>query len=74
MVFWRDSQAIVVLRGEIGHKNFWLVELKTGVERQLTELPSDFDVREFDVSADGSHIIFDRVEENSQIALIERSL
>ena len=74
VVFWRDSQAIVVLRGEIGHKNFWLVELKTGVERQLTELPPDFDVRDFDVASDGSHIIFDRVEENSQIALIERSL
>ncbi len=74
VVFWRDSQAIVVLRGEIGHKNFWLMELKTGAERQLTELPPDFDIRDFDISADGSHIIFDRVEENSQIALIERSL
>jgi Tol biopolymer transport system component/DNA-binding winged helix-turn-helix (wHTH) protein len=74
VVFWRDSQAIVVLRGEIGHKNFWLIELKTGAERQLTELPPEFDVREFDVSADGSQIIFDRVEENSEIALIERSL
>jgi Tol biopolymer transport system component/DNA-binding winged helix-turn-helix (wHTH) protein len=74
IVFWRDSQAIVVLRGEIGHKNFWRVDLKTGAERQLTELPSNFDVRgDFDISSDGSQITFDRVEENSQIALIERA-
>jgi hypothetical protein len=72
VVFWRDSHSIVVLRGEIGHKNFWLVELKTGTERQLTELPSNFDIRDFDVAADGSEIVFDRVEENSEIAVIER--
>jgi Tol biopolymer transport system component len=73
VVFWRDSQAIVVLRGEIGHKNFWLVDLKTGTERRLTDLPPDFDIRDFDVSSDGSQIIFDRLEESSQIAVIERA-
>jgi Tol biopolymer transport system component len=73
VVFWRDGHTIVVLRGEIGHKNFWLVDLKNGAERQLTDLPSDFDIRDFDVSADGSQIIFDRTEENSEIAVIERA-
>jgi Tol biopolymer transport system component/DNA-binding winged helix-turn-helix (wHTH) protein len=73
VVFWRDGQAIVVLRGEIGHKNFWLVDLKNGAERQLTDLPSEFDIRDFDVSPDGNQIIFDRTEENSEIAVIERA-
>jgi hypothetical protein len=74
VVFWRDGRSVVVLRGEIGHKNFWLVDLKTGAERQLTELPSDFDVRgDFDISPDGGQVTFDRVEVNSEIALIERA-
>lgn len=73
VVFLGDSRAIVVLRGEIGHKNFWLVDLKANTERQLTDLPSDFDIRDFDVSSDGNRIIFDRTEENSEIAVIERT-
>ncbi len=71
VVFARDRQAIVILRGEIGHKNFWLVDLDSGAERQLTELAADFVVRDFDISPDGSRIVFDRIEENSNIALIE---
>jgi DNA-binding winged helix-turn-helix (wHTH) protein/Tol biopolymer transport system component len=74
VVFWPDGRSVVVLRGEIGHKNFWLVDLKTGAEHQLTELPSTFDVRgDFDISLDGGQITFDRVEESSEIALIERT-
>jgi DNA-binding winged helix-turn-helix (wHTH) protein/Tol biopolymer transport system component len=72
VVFSRDGQAIVVLRGEIGHKNFWSIDLNSGAERQRTVLPPDFDVRDFDLSADGTEILFDRVEANSEIALIER--
>jgi Tol biopolymer transport system component len=73
VVFSPDGRAIVVLRGDIGHKNFWSIDLKSGVERQLTELPPDFDVRDFDLSADGTEILFDRVEANSEMALIERT-
>ena len=72
VVFARDRRAIVILRGEIGHKNFWLVDLQSGAERQLTGLAADFVIRDFDVSPDGSRIVFDRIEENSNIALIER--
>lgn len=73
VVFVRDGSAIVVLRGEIGHKNFWRVELGSGAERQLSELPPNFVIRDFDVSPDGTRIVFDRTEEESQIALIERA-
>jgi hypothetical protein len=37
-------------------------------------LPADFVLRDFDVSANGSEIVFDRVQVNSDLALIERSL
>jgi hypothetical protein len=72
VVFSNDPHAIVILRGEIGHKNFWLVDLKSGAERPLTGLGADFVIRDFDISPDGSRIVFDRIEENSNIALIER--
>jgi Tol biopolymer transport system component len=73
IVFWRDSPAVVVLRGEMGHKEFWLVDLRSGSERQLTSLTPRFVIGDFDVSADGSRIVFDRREDTSQIALVERA-
>lgn len=39
---------------------------------QLTELPSNFVIGDFDVSPDGTEIIFDREQESSSIVLIER--
>lgn len=73
IVFWRDSPEVVVLRGEMGHKEFWLVDLRTGAQRQLTSLASRVHISDFDVSADGGQIVFDRTEDTSAIALIERA-
>ena len=39
----------------------------------LADLPADFVFRDFDISADGSEIVFDRVQVNSDLALIERT-
>lgn len=36
--FLHGQRALVVMRGEIQHKNLWLVDLTTGAERQLTNL------------------------------------
>ena len=41
-------------------------------QRMLAELPADFVIRDFDVSTAGSEIVFDRVQANSDLALIER--
>jgi Tol biopolymer transport system component len=71
VAFLRDARALVILRGEIEHKNFWLVDLETGAERQLTNLARGFLIRDFDVSADGREIVFDRTQENSELALID---
>ena len=43
----------MLLRGEIQHKNLWLIDLETGAEHQLTNLTSNFDIRDFDISPDG---------------------
>jgi len=61
----------VLLRGEIQHKNLWLIDLETGAERQLTKLTPDFDIRDFDISADGREVVFERVQERSDVALLD---
>jgi len=73
VVFGAEPGTVIALRGDFGHKDFWLIDLKTGAERRLTQLSSDFDIRDFDLSADKSEILFDRVEESSTVALIERT-
>jgi Tol biopolymer transport system component len=72
VVFSPDAHSIVLLRGDMGHKNFWLVDLRTGAERQITDLAPDITISDFDLSRDGSAVLFDRTQSNSQIALIER--
>jgi Tol biopolymer transport system component len=71
--FVNGARNLVILRGEIERKNFWLVDLDTGAERQLTDLSREFTIRDFDISADGSEIVFDRVQESSDIVLIDRT-
>jgi Tol biopolymer transport system component/DNA-binding winged helix-turn-helix (wHTH) protein len=73
VAFSPDGQSLVVLRGDFDHKNFWLIDLRTGAEHILAELPAEFVIRNFDISPDGSEILFDRVQENSELALIERA-
>jgi Tol biopolymer transport system component len=69
--FLADRRAIVVMRGEIEHKDLWLIDLESGAERQLTKLPADFTIRDFDISPDGRDIVVERLEEQSDIVLID---
>lgn len=71
VVFAPNSGSLVILRGEIGHKNFWLLNPQTGAERQLTDLPSKYALGDFDISADGKEIIFERTQDSSSLALFE---
>jgi Tol biopolymer transport system component len=74
VAFYPAAQSLVILDGEIGHKNFWLLNLATGAKQLITQLPADFEVRDFDVSVANSEIVFDRIEASSEMALIDRSL
>jgi hypothetical protein len=67
-------QTLVVLRGEPGHMNFSLADLRTGTLSILGELPANFVTHDFDISVVNSEIVLDRVEENAEVALIERAL
>jgi dipeptidyl aminopeptidase/acylaminoacyl peptidase len=71
IAFLPGGRALVLLRGEIQHKNLWLSNLDTGAERQLTNLPPDFDIRDFDISPDGHEVVLERVQDLSDIALLD---
>jgi Tol biopolymer transport system component len=71
--FQEGSRALFVLRGGIGHKDIWIIDIETGAERQLTNLPPDFHVRDFDVSSDGREVVLDRVQEHSDVVLLDLS-
>jgi len=71
--FLRGSNTLVILRGEIGNKNLWQVDLDTGMQRQLTSLSRNFVIKDFDVSGNGQEIVFDRVQESSDLVLIDRA-
>jgi hypothetical protein len=70
LAFLPGKSALVVLRGEIQHKNLWLIDLITGAERQLAELPPDFDVHDFDLSPDGREAVLERVQDRSEVVLV----
>jgi Tol biopolymer transport system component len=65
------KRSLLVLRGEISHKDLWLVDLETGAERQLTRFAPGFNVRDFDMSPDGREIVVEQVQEHSDVVLID---
>ena len=71
LAFLPGGRALVFLRGEIRHKNLWLINLETGAERQLTNLPPEFDIRDFDISPDGHDVVLERAQERSDVVLMD---
>jgi Tol biopolymer transport system component len=71
LAFLGGEDALVILKGDISHKEFWVVDLETGRERQLTHLGRKLVIGDFDVSTDGREIIFDRAREQSDIVLFD---
>ena len=70
--FSPDGKSLVVLAGTIGNsQNFVRVDLATGQRRQLTALESGSVIQNFDVSPDGTHIVFDRLRDNADIVLMD---
>jgi len=68
------TRTLISLQGDVPTQNFWLTDLETGVQRQLTDFSASLRIRSFDISPDGRHIIFDRWRENSDLVLIRRSV
>jgi Tol biopolymer transport system component len=69
--FVQSGAALIVMRGDLRHKELWQIDRVSGAERQLTMLPADFVMRDYDVSPDGREFVIERVQEHSDIVLIE---
>jgi hypothetical protein len=70
--FTNGGHTLVVMRGDFRHKELWQIDMASGAERPLTALPPDFLIRDYDISADGRRFVLERVQEHSDIVLIER--
>jgi Tol biopolymer transport system component len=73
LVLLPGGQKLVFLQGEMQHKNLFMVDLESGAIQQLTHIPADFDVRDFDISADGREAILERAQARSHVVAIDRS-
>jgi Tol biopolymer transport system component len=71
VTFLPGRRALVHLRGEIQHKDLWLIDLATGAERRLTNLAPGFDIGDFDFSPDGREVVLERVQEASDVLLLD---
>jgi Tol biopolymer transport system component len=71
VAFLHGGRELVFLRGDIQHKNLWVVNLDTNAERQLTDFALDFDIRDFDISSDGREVVLERVQERSDVVLLD---
>jgi Tol biopolymer transport system component len=71
LTFLPGGKSLLFLRGEIQHKNLWLIDVETGAERQLTNLAPDFDIGDFDISPDGREVVLERVQEHSDVVLLD---
>jgi serine/threonine protein kinase/Tol biopolymer transport system component len=76
--FLPSGKGLVYMQGMAGfvHQDFWLLDLTTKKTRQLTQLIQRSNpgaMRTFDITPDGKQIVFDSLQENSDIVLIERT-
>jgi Tol biopolymer transport system component len=69
--FHPDGKSLVYLDGPVGDQNFNLLDLATKKIRRLTKFSNPATSNTFDISPDGSQIVFDRVRERSDVVLID---
>jgi Tol biopolymer transport system component len=70
--FLPDGRGLVYMKTSTNfHQDFWLLDLSTMRDRQLTRLDDAGTIRRFDIAPDGRRIVFDRLIENSDIVLID---
>jgi dipeptidyl aminopeptidase/acylaminoacyl peptidase len=71
LAFLGSDADLVLLKGDLSHKELWRLDLETGAERPLTAFGRGLTIADFDVSADGRELVLDRSREESDIVLID---
>jgi len=70
--FLPDGQSLIHMKSSANyHQDFWLLDLSTMQDRQLTRLDDAGTIRTFDITPDGRRIVFDRMRDHSDIVLID---
>jgi Tol biopolymer transport system component len=70
--FLPDGSGLVYMLGTtMAGQDFWLLDLRTMRSRRLTRLNNASAMRTFDITTDGSRIVFDRLRENPDILLVD---
>lgn len=69
--FLPDGKGLVYMEGGGRLQDFWLLDTVTMKTRPLTRLENRGVMRTFDITPDGTQIVFDRLLENSDIVLID---
>jgi WD40 repeat protein len=69
--FLGDDDTLLILRGNLSHKEFWVFDLVSGEQRLLATVSPGPIVSDFDVASDGREIVFDRVRDAADLVLIE---
>jgi len=70
--FVPDGRGLVYMLGNtLAEQEFWLLDLQTMRSRRLTQLRNAAVMQSFDITPDGGRIVFDRLQGNSGIVLID---
>lgn len=69
--FSPDGKSLIYTSNSAGSLDFWMLDLGTQKTRQLARLNNPATMHAFDITRDGTQIVFDRVRENSDIVLID---
>ena len=70
--FAPDGKSLIVIKDtDFRTRNFYIIHLETGRQRQLTNLKGGDVINSFDVSPEGRQIVFDRRRDNADIVLFE---
>jgi len=59
------------MQGSASSQDFFLLDLATKESRRLTRFEDSASMRTFDITPDGSMIVFDRLRQDSDLVLID---
>ena len=72
MRFLPNRRALSIMQGAVRSAGFLAPRPETKQTRQLTRLTNRDTMRTFDITPDGTRIVFDRLRDNADIVLIDR--